>query len=160
MKKLLFPALLRISLGWIFLWGFFDKLFGLQFATTPEKSWLHGVSPTFGFLKFGTGEMFKAFFAGLAGNPLIDWLFMLGLLGIGMALLLGIARKISTISATIMLFLMWLATFPSANNPIIDEHIIYILALQLLFHFHSGDVLGLGKWWNKTSLVKRYSFLS
>ena len=44
-------SLLRISLGLIFLWVFFDKLFGLGFATLPDKSWLLGNSHTFGFLK-------------------------------------------------------------------------------------------------------------
>ena len=45
---------LRIGIGWIFLWGFLDKLFGFGFATARESAWLNGGSPTFGFLKFGT----------------------------------------------------------------------------------------------------------
>ena len=35
-------GLLRISIGLIFLWAFFDKLFGLGFATSFDKSWLAG----------------------------------------------------------------------------------------------------------------------
>ena len=159
MKSQLLLGLLRISVGWIFLWAFFDKLLGLGFATTPDKSWLSGASPTFGFLHFGTTGTFSPFFKSLAGNLLVDWLFILGLLGIGIAFTLGIARKIATLCATLLLFLMWFALFPPKNNPIIDEHIIYILALQLLFQLHSGEALGLGKWWDKTELVKKYSFL-
>ena len=53
-KENLIWGILRLALGWIFLWAFLDKVFGLGFATTPEKSWINGVSPTYGFLKFGT----------------------------------------------------------------------------------------------------------
>lgn len=147
-------------MGFIFLWAFLDKLFGLGFATAPDKSWLSGNSPTSGFLKFGTHGMFKVFFESLAGNPIVDYLFMFGLLGIGTALVLGIARKISTSAGTLMLFLMWLATFPPTNNPLLDEHIIYIFALQLLLHLHGGEVFGLAKWWEKTKLVSKYHWLA
>lgn len=160
MKQHIFLALLRISMGWIFLWAFIDKLFGLGFATALDKSWLSGNSPTFGFLKFGTHGPFKPFFESLAGNPFVDWLFMLGLLGVGIALMLGIAKKLSTLSGSLLLFLMWLATFPPKNNPLVDEHIIYIFILQLLLQLHSGEVFGFGKWWNETSIVKKFSFLN
>ena len=45
-------ALPRFSLGWIFLWAFVDKLFGLGFATESGKGWIDGGSPIFGFLNF------------------------------------------------------------------------------------------------------------
>src|SRR3712207_7355187 len=41
---------LRLALGWIFLWAFVDKLFGLGFATKAENAWIDGGSPTQGFL--------------------------------------------------------------------------------------------------------------
>ncbi|MBI2034292.1 MAG: hypothetical protein HYT11_00995 [Candidatus Levybacteria bacterium] len=157
-KKDMIVALLRISMGFIFLWAFFDKLLGLGFATAPDKAWLLGNSPTFGFLKLGTHGIFKVFFASLAGNALVDYLFMLGLLCVGIALMLGVAQKIATMSGTLMLFLMWLAS-PPVNNPFLDEHIIYIFVLQLLLHLHSGEVWGLAKWWKKTKLVSKYHWL-
>jgi len=49
-------------MGWTMLWPFLDKLFGLGFATSSDKSWLSGTSPTFGFLKFGTKGPFMQFF--------------------------------------------------------------------------------------------------
>ena len=159
MKQQLYLALLRISMGWIFLWAFFDKVFGLGYATTIEKSWLAGVSPTLGFLKFGTSGPFKPIFTGLAGNPIVDWLFMLGLLGVGTALILGIGKKLSTMSGSLLLLLMWLAALPPKNNPFMDEHLIYIFVLQLLLQLRAGEVYGLGLWWNETSLVKKLPFL-
>lgn len=159
MKKELFLVLLRVGMGWIFFWAFIDKVFGFGFATTPDKSWLSGASPTYGFLKSGTHGPFQSLFASLAGNPIIDWLFMLGLFGIGVALLLGIARKISTLSGTLFLLLIWLSAFPPKTNPFLDEHIIYIFVLQILFQLHSGEVFGLSKWWNKLAIVKKFPIL-
>src|SRR3954447_4593152 len=76
-------AVARITLGWVFLWAFLDKTFGWGFATPANRAWIEGGSPTTGFLK-GTGEhTFGGFFSGLAGQGWVDWLFMLGLLGIG-----------------------------------------------------------------------------
>lgn len=147
-------------MGFVFLWAFFDKLFGLGFATAADKSWLAGNSPTFGFLKFGAHGPFKPFFESLAGSVVVDYLFMFGLLGIGLTLMLGIARKITTLSGTLLLFLMWLALLPPEHNPILDEHIIYILALQLLLQLRSGEVFGLARWWENTPLVKKYHWLA
>ncbi|KAB8181519.1 hypothetical protein FH608_051010 [Nonomuraea phyllanthi] len=77
-------AVARISIGWIFLWAFLDKTFGWGFATPAAKAWINGGSPTTGFLK-GTGEhALGGFFGSLAGQAWVDWLFMAGLLGIGL----------------------------------------------------------------------------
>lgn len=72
LKQQIIIATFRISMGTIFLWAFFDKLLGSGYATTPEKSWLGGNSPTYGFLKFATRGPFKPYFASLAGNPITD----------------------------------------------------------------------------------------
>lgn len=159
LKEQIIIATLRISMGTVFLWAFFDKLFGLGFATTPEKSWLAGNSPTSGFLLFATRGPLKPYFEGLAGNPLADWLFMMGLFGIGIALIFGIAKYVSTFFGSLLLFLMYLALLPPVNNPLIDDHIIYILVLQLLLRLHSGEVFGLAKWWAATPLVKKLPFM-
>lgn len=39
------------------------------------------------------------------------------------------------------MLLMWLAVFPPLNNPIIDQHIVYILVLALLaIKSHKGEL--------------------
>lgn len=152
-------VLLRISMGWIFLWPFFDKLLGLGFATEPGKAWLDGISPTTGFLKFGSYGPFKPFFESLAGNPLVDWLFMIGLLGLGIALILGIGLRITAYSGTLLMLLMWLSLLPPKNNPFLDDHIIYALVLISLNQMDAGDWFGFGKRWKKTSLVQKYPIL-
>jgi len=152
-------SLLRIALGFIFFWAFIDKIFGLGFTTSPDKSWLQGVSPTTGFLKFGAEGIFAPFFHSLAGNPLIDWLFMLGLLGIGLSLLLGIGLRIAGYSGAFLMTLLYLSLFPPKNNPLVDEHIIYLL---LFLIFAKGDVghrFSLHNWWSQSVLVKKYPAL-
>ena len=157
-KKEFLVVFLRVSLGAIFLWAFFDKVFGLGFATTPEKSWLMGVSPTSGFLQFGSKGLFAPYFHSLSGNVLIDWLFMLGLLGVGAAFLFGIGMKIASYAGSLMMVLIYLSLFPPANNPLIDEHVIYILLLLLLGQYESQQ-WSLQSWWKKQGLVKRYPIL-
>ncbi len=149
-------VILRVAMGWMFLWAFLDKVFGLGFATVPEKAWIQGGSPTFGFLKFGSKGPFTDFFQLLAGQPVVDWLFMLGLLFIGLALILGIFMKIASYSGALMVFLMWLAVLPPEHNPFLDDHLIYVVLLIALGIIKAGQYFGLGKWWTKTKFVKKY----
>lgn len=153
-------AILRISMGWIFLWAFLDKLLGLGFATLPEKAWILGNSPTSGFLKFATIGPFAGFYQSIVGNPIIDLIFMLGLLFIGIALILGIGMRIAGYSGALMFLLMYTAGFlPPTNNPFLDEHIIYMIIMIYLAITKSGQTLGLGRWWANMKFIKKYPFL-
>jgi thiosulfate dehydrogenase [quinone] large subunit len=138
-------AAARISIGWIFLWAFLDKTFGWGFATPAGKAWIAGGSPTTGFLK-GTGEnALGGLFSALAGQVWVDWLFMAGLLGVGLALVLGVGLRIAAAAGTAMLLLMWAAELPLTTNPFMDEHIIYAIVLAGLALAGAGATLGLGK---------------
>ncbi|HEY4515757.1 MAG TPA: hypothetical protein VJH67_01050 [Candidatus Paceibacterota bacterium] len=123
---------LRLGMGFIFLWAFLDKTFGLGFATVAEKSWMNGGSPTYGFLTMGTKGPFAEFFQSLAGVQVVDWLFMAGLLFVGLTLLLNKYVKWGSIAGIVMILLMYLAALWPDNNPFVDEHIIYIFVLALL----------------------------
>ncbi len=152
-------AVTRITLGFVFLWAFLDKTFGLGFATVAEKAWVAGGSPTTGFLKFGVNahSPLRDFFTGLAGQAWVDWLFMLGLLGIGVALILGVGLRIAAVAGTTLLFMMWAAEVPLENNPLIDDHIVYTLILWV-FAFGRRDWSLIG-WWMKQGNVKKQSWL-
>lgn len=147
---------LRFSMAFIMLWAFFDKLLGWGFSTTPDKAWIKGISPTYGFLKFG---IHNPFFQNFAGAGLIDWLFMIGLLLIGLALLLGVGVRIAGYSGALMMFLMWASLFPPKNNPFIDEHIIYMIIFIGLTVVPVGNVIGLGNWWSHTPIVQKFPIL-
>jgi thiosulfate dehydrogenase (quinone) large subunit len=152
-------AAIRLSLGWIFLWAFVDKLFGLGHETTSAQAWIHGGSPTFGFLKKGAEGPFADFYHGIAGATWANWLFMIGLAGIGTALLLGIFMRIAAASGALMLVLMWSVVLPPANNLFMDDHIIYALVLVLLALMGAGRFVGFGGAWERLSIVQRYPFL-
>lgn len=152
-------AAARIALGWTFLWAFLDKLIGLGFATPAERSWLNGGSPTTGFLKGTAENALGGFFGALAGQAWVDWLFMIGLLGIGTALILGAGMRIAAVTGGLLMLLMWAAELPLANNPFVDDHIVYAIVLAGLAVANAGDTLGIGRWWGATELVQRFPFL-
>jgi thiosulfate dehydrogenase [quinone] large subunit len=149
-----FLAIMRLVMGWTFMWAFVDKLFGLGFATPSERAWINGGTPAQGFMKAGaeSDNPFAQFFANIAG-PWSDWLFMIGLFGIGLALLTGAGLKIAAWTGTALLLFMYLAQFPlyeeSATNPITDSHWIEALALIVVAATYAGDTWGIGKWWGR-----------
>jgi thiosulfate dehydrogenase [quinone] large subunit len=152
-------AAARIAIGWVFLWAFLDKTFGLGLATASEDAWVNGGSPTFGFLNFATeGKLFHDFFAGLAG-PVADWAFMLGLLGIGLALILGIGMRIAAAAGVLLLTLMWAAELRLENNPFMDDHLVYAVVLVALAIYGAGRTLGLGRVWEQLPFVQRLPIL-
>ncbi len=152
-------GVVRIALGLIFLWAFFDKLIGLGFATAADKSWLLGNSPTYGFLAKGVHGPLAEFYNSLASSVLVEWLFMLGLLFIGISLTFGIFMGLGCASGFVMMFLMWAALLPPANHPFIDDHVIYALVLVGLWASRAGHVIGLGRAWEKISIVRKWKLL-
>ncbi|SDB88237.1 thiosulfate dehydrogenase [quinone] large subunit [Raineyella antarctica] len=146
-------AILRLVVGFIFLWAFIDKVFGLGFTTKPERAWINGGTPAQGFMKNAEGP-FAALFQGMAG-PWADWLFMIGLLAIGVAVMLGAGLKIAAITGALLMFLMYLAEFPIGRpgagftNPIVDSHWIEGLSLVVFALTRAGDTLGVGKIWGR-----------
>ena len=163
-------ALLRISLGWVFLWAFLDKAFALGHDTglDPQTgaidylgpaAWIHGGSPTAGFLGFATKGPLVGFYQHLAGNAVIDWLFMLALVGLGVALILGIGMRIAAVSGAALLVMMWSAVLPPANNLFMDDHIVYALVLVLLALLGAGRTWGLGTRWEHLPVVRDHALL-
>ena len=152
-------ALARISLGWVFLWAFLDKTLGLGFATERADAWTSGGSPTFGFLTFGTNGPFATAFQSVAGTAWADWLFMLGLLGIGIGLILGVGIRLAATAGAVLLLLMYVAAPVLENNPFVNDHIVYAIVLVGLALADAGRTWGLGRQWEETALVRRYPIL-
>jgi thiosulfate dehydrogenase (quinone) large subunit len=152
-------GLARLSLGWIFLWAFLDKTFGLGHGTAHADAWIRGGSPTKGFLAFGTAGPFKELYASIAGQTWADALFMIGLAGIGTALILGVGMRIAAAAGATLMVLMWTAVLPPANNPFMDDHLIYAMILVVLALLGAGETLGLGKVWGRLPIVERFGFL-
>jgi thiosulfate dehydrogenase [quinone] large subunit len=119
----------RLSLGFVFLWAFLDKTFGFGFATAPSAAWISGGSPTSGFLGNAVQGPFAEFFQSLSGLPWVDWLFMLGLFGVGVTFIVNRYVRFSSYAGALMLILMYLALLWPENNPLIDDHIVYAFAI-------------------------------
>lgn len=169
-KSLYAWAVLRISLGFTFLWAFFDKLYGLGFSTCRDAktqviahsckaAWINGGSPTKGFLSHATKGPFASFYQHLSGHVWVDTLFMAGLLGLGIALTLGIGMRIAVVTGSLLLLMMWSAALWPANHPFLDEHLIYIVILFGLYHVNKQQKWGLRAWWVKQDLPKRFPIL-
>jgi thiosulfate dehydrogenase (quinone) large subunit len=152
-------AVTRLCLAWIFLWAFLDKTFGWGHETTSGQAWVNGGSPTKGFLTNTAAGPFKSFYRNIAGDTWADWLFMIGLLGIGLALLLGIVMRITAAAGVVLYLMMWSVVLPPPNNPFMDDHIFAAIVLVGLAAAGAGATLGLGQWWRRTALVGKYAWL-
>jgi thiosulfate dehydrogenase [quinone] large subunit len=163
-------AVLRLATGFVFLWAFLDKVFGLGYATPSARAWIHDGSPTLGFLKSVDAGPARSVLHSIAGTWWADGLFMTGLLGIGIALIAGVALRPAAASGVVMMALMWLAEFPPARhtasgvltgsvNPLTDYHLVYAIVLVVLAATYSGTTWGLGRNWARLRLVGRYRWL-
>jgi thiosulfate dehydrogenase [quinone] large subunit len=160
---------LRLALGFEFLWAFLDKTFGLGYSTSSAQAWINGGSPTKGFLSGANVGPFQGIFRSLAGVPGMDWLFMAGLLGVGLAFILGVAIRPAAVSGALLLALMWAAVWvpakvaggqPSGStNPIVDEHIVGIFGFIVVGALASWGVGYLGRKWSSLRIVKSHSWL-
>jgi thiosulfate dehydrogenase [quinone] large subunit len=148
-------AIGRIVIGIIFLWAGLDKVVNGDGKGGPFTA--------AGFLKFGTngtlgwpfvsgtpadGTVFNPthdFWAGLAGGgmmPLINVLVVVGEVGIGLALILGIATRFASLMGTLMMLLFFFAAWDYAYG-IVNQHLTYAVATFGLGVIGAGNYYGL-----------------
>jgi thiosulfate dehydrogenase [quinone] large subunit len=153
-------GLLRLSVGWLCLWSFLDKTFGFGFPTLQQWAWMNGGSPTYSFLRFGAKGVLGSVAPFFVFNSLLDWAFMMAMLFIGISFMTGIAVRLAGWLSAVLFVGMHLVGFgPPSNNPFLSELLIYALLGVGFALTPAGHYLGLGRWWAKTRIVKRYSFL-
>jgi thiosulfate dehydrogenase [quinone] large subunit len=163
-------AVLRISTGFVFLWAFLDKTFGFGYSTPSAKAWIHGGSPTKGFLSSVDVGPFQSMFHSMAGTWYANGLFMLAMLAVGVALIAGIGMRIAAGAGVLVLAMMWLAEFPLAqhtaagkpsgsSNPITDYHFVYAVGLVVLALTYAGHTWGLGRRWAQLPFVQQHRWL-
>jgi thiosulfate dehydrogenase [quinone] large subunit len=159
-------AILRIATGFVFLWAFLDKTFGLAYSTPTERAWINGGSPTNGFLSHVEVGPFQSIAQNIAGTWWADTLFMTGMAAVGIALIAGIGLRVAAASGALIMAMMWLAEFPldritaagepsGSTNPITDYHLIYAVVLVVLAAAYAGHTWGLGRIWARLPLVQR-----
>jgi len=129
--------LLRVSLGWLMLYS------GINALTTPGWS-------AAGYLK--GAKTFAGFYQWLLQPnilPVINFVNEWALTLLGISLILGIFIRFSAPLGAVLMLLYYFPIlafpYPNAHAFIVDEHIIYALALLVLASLRAGDVWGLGK---------------
>ena len=157
-------AVLRLATGFIFLWAFLDKTFGLGFSTKSAAAWIQGGTPSQGFLNSpAVSGPLKPFFA-LIASPASDVLFMLAMLAVGAAVMLGVGLRVSAVAGSVVLVFMYLAEWPftanaASTNPLVDYHIIFALALIVIAFVSAGDTWGFGRVWKSLPVVQKHRWL-
>ncbi len=139
---------LRISIGWLFLYAGVTKIIA-------EPAWSAA-----GYLK--GAKTFTGFYQWLAGSsllPLTNFLNEWGLTLLGIALILGIFVRLSSVLGALLMLLYY---FPALDFPvvdhgyIVDQHVIYIFALLLLGSLRAGRVFGLENWCANLPICARF----
>lgn len=137
--------LLRLTMGWIFVWAGFDKL-------------VRGFDAS-GFLVNATKGPLGGWFQSLGENdaavdvinPLVTW----GQILIGTALIFGITVRWAAFWGAAMMFLLYIAQFPPEFNPFMEYYLVYIVVLGLLGALGAGRILGLDSWIERLPWVRR-----
>jgi len=142
----------RIALGFLFLWGGYQKIL----------TQLGGKSATAGFLSGPSvaGSPLVGVFNAMSGNIVVESLVVYGELLIGVALLFGIATRIGSFSGALMMLLFTIALWPIADtagaNPIVDFRVIYAMMFVMLFMLTPGRFLGVDGFLEKTKFVQNH----
>ncbi|MBI1885667.1 MAG: DoxX family protein [Chloroflexi bacterium] len=140
-----FALLLRLSMGFIFIWAGFDKLI-TDFSAS-------------GFLVNASKGPLKDLFVNMGESNVainvVDPLVVYGQILIGFSLILGIFTRFGLLMGAAQLFLFYLAQLWPEFNPFLDEHIVYILLMALLGALGAGRILGLDGLIERWEPVKR-----
>ena len=149
---------IRIALGWVFLWAFLDKLFGLGHATPTARPGSTAAAPP--RASSAAPRARSAASSRHRRQRLGRRLFMLRPAGHRRrADRSASAMRFAAIAGALLLVLMWTAVLPPANNPFMDDHLIYAAILIVLALLGAGNTLGFGKAWSATPLVRNATWL-
>ena len=131
-----FTLLMRLLMGWIFLWAGLDKAVN---GFTAEGFRLHATSgPLQGwFMDLG---------ADASALSVIDPLVTYGQIAMGAALVLGAATRLTLVFAAAMMFLFYLAQFPPEYDPLVDYYLVYIAVYLMLGALGAGRILGVDRY--------------
>lgn len=134
--------LLRLALGWIFLYSGVSKILDPEWTAA-------------GYLK-GAQTLTPLYSLFTRNMDIINFLNSWGQAAIGLALILGIMLRPAAIFGVLMMVLYYIPilNFPyvgrGTTSFLVDQHIIFILVFILLSSFDAG------KYWGLKTVVKKY----
>ena len=143
-----FLAALRIALGWLFFYAGITKVLNPAWSA---KGYLLGA------------KTFSGLYAWLASDgviPVVDFLNKWGLTLIGISLIVGLFVRLSSLFGALMMLMYYFPVlqFPKigANSYLVDDHIVYALALLYFAAVKAGRWYGLEEHCAKLPLCSRY----
>lgn len=141
-------VILRVALGWVFFYAGVTKVLnptwtagGYLENAVPAANPLTGVWPV------------------LATLPAVDLLVQWGLTLTGLGLIVGALLRWNAFWASVMMLSFWASSVPLEHALLVDEHIIYVLALVVLSALGAGRIAGLDALLEETSVVKSNPWL-
>lgn len=129
--------LLRVSMGWLFFYAGITKILNPDWSAAGYLSGAKTFPDLFNFF--------------LQPNilPIVNLANEWGLTLIGIALILGTFVRWASLAGVILMVLYYLPIldfpYPNAHSYIVDEHVIYMLALVVLAVFNAGQAWGLAR---------------
>ena len=140
--------LLRISLGWLMLYAGVTKII--------DPAWSAA-----GYLR--GAKTFPGFYDWLIQPsllPTVNFINEWGLTLLGASLILGVFVRLSSVLGALLMILYYLPVldfpYPNPHSYIVDEHIIYALALLYLAAVRAGRVWGLEGWCSRLPICSRF----
>ncbi len=153
---------LRVVLGFMFLWGGIQKI-GKEMT---------GHYATTGFLSHAVSGPFVTLFNGMAGNAAVEYLLVYGELLIGISIVFGIVTRVGAISGIPMVLLMYLSQLPAAaagygnylnqllqTDALFNEYILMALVFLAFIFLVPGRFMGLDGILQNSSFVQRRPIL-
>lgn len=149
--QLTWLVVLRVAIGWHFLYEGVSKLL--------NPAW-----SSLGYLVDSAGPL-SGFFNWMAGSEgllnVVDFCNEWGLVLIGLGLILGIFTNLSAYAGIVLLALYYLShppllnvefAFPTEGSYlIVDKNLVEIIALGVLAAFRTGNIIGLDRFFVKST---------
>ncbi|MBX4211043.1 DoxX family membrane protein [Candidatus Parcubacteria bacterium] len=140
--------LLRLSLGWMFLYAGITQLMDPKWSAA---GYLSGAKTFVGLYHWLLSSHVLPII-----NAINPWALTL----LGLALILGFFVRLASILGAVLMLLYYCAILqfphPNAHAYIVDEHIIYICALLFFAAIRAGRVWGIEKWCSNLPLCSKY----
>ena len=144
----LFLFLLRVSMGWLFFYSGITKVLDPQWSAA-------------GYLK--GAKTFAGFYQWLISPgilPILNFVNEWGLTLLGVSLILGIGVRVSSVLGAVIMIGYYLPAldfpYPNPHSFLVDEHIIYALALLLLGSLRAGRAWGFGNWCSNLPIFSKF----
>ncbi len=153
---------LRIALGFMFLYGGYEKI----------ETELSGGLATSGFLSH-VGGPFAFLFTNMSGNIAVEYLLVYGELLIGISLIFGVVTRVGGMSGALLTVLLYMSTLPAmtkgftgsyldfllSKNALVSSYIIYILVFVAFIFLVPGRFLGMDGILQNLGFVQRRPLL-